>query len=159
MILFLLFKAKNDIRFETQQCANLIKKVNWHFKQKVEQRTVVLFLESEFCYFLKAGCSFKRHQALIFYSFKSQQSSKISCATRFVEISPILQYSVSLWAISKSLNQYLAKFYIVFGKCYAFGRISIVINAPPILKKIAIWSHWSGQTQMHLRRKTRYVIF
>ena len=40
--------------------------------------------------------------------------------TRFGEISPIWQYSASLCIISKSLHQYLAKFYTVFGKLLCF---------------------------------------
>ena len=40
--------------------------------------------------------------------------------TRFGEISPIWQYSTSLWEISKSLNWYLAELHVIFGKLICF---------------------------------------
>ena len=42
--------------------------------------------------------------------------------TRFAEISPIWQYCASFWAISESLNLYLAK-NTVFGKLLCFWVI------------------------------------
>ena len=44
----------------------------------------------------------------------------LASVTRFGEISPNWQYTASLWAIFKSLNQYLAKFYTIFGKLLCF---------------------------------------
>ena len=62
----------------------------------------------------------------------------LSIVTRFGKISPIWQYSASLWAISKSLANFIP--YIV--NFYAFGRIFIGINGPILKNNLAIWSHW-----------------
>ena len=68
--------------------------------------------------------------------------SVLFSVTRFGEISSIWQYAASLWAISKGLNQYLAKCYTIFCDFLLLGEFSLLENGPILKNNLAIWSHW-----------------
>ena len=64
--------------------------------------------------------------------------------TRFGEIFPLWQNSISLWAILKAYGSAWEKFITAFPKYHSIGQVSIVIKGSILQNNQTIWSHWWG---------------